>query len=132
MVDTIKLNIITPERKVFDGEVSELTTENDIGRLEILPNHVPMVTSIIPTVTTFTTVDGKKLKLFTSIGVLRIENNQLNLLSEDVEWPQEIDIKRAEEAKIKAEQLLKEKENIDYKRAELKLKRALARIKAKD
>jgi F-type H+-transporting ATPase subunit epsilon len=132
MVDTIKLNIITPERKVFDGEVSELTTENDIGRLEILPNHVPMVTSIIPTVTTFTTVDGKKLKLFTSIGVLRIENNQLNLLSEDIEWPQEIDIKRAEEAKIKAEQLLKEKENIDYKRAELKLKRALARIKAKD
>lgn len=132
MVDTIKLNIITPERKIFDGEVSELTTENDIGRLEILPNHVPMVTSIIPTVTTFTTADGKKLKVFTSTGVLRIEKNELNLLSEVAEWPEEIDVNRAEEAKKKAEQLLSEKENIDYKRAELKLKRALARIKAKD
>lgn len=132
MVDTLKLNIITPEKKIYNGEVSELTTENDIGRLEILPSHVPMVTSIIPTVTTFTTVDGKKLKLFTSTGVLRIENNELNLLSEITEWPEEIDINRAEEAKKKAEQLLREKENVDYKRAELKLKRALARIKAKD
>lgn len=132
MVDIIKLNIITPERKVYDGEVSELTTENDIGRLEILPNHVPMVTSIIPTVTTFTTVDGNKQKLFTSTGILRIENNELNLLSEDAEWPQEIDVKRAEEAKNKAEQLLREKENVDYNRAELKLKRALARLRAKE
>lgn len=132
MVDTIKLNIITPERKVYEGEVSELTTENDIGRLEILPNHVSMVTSIIPTVTGFTTVDGKKLKLFTSIGVLKIENNELSLLAEDAEWPEEIDVKRAEVAKLKAEKLLKEKENVDYKRAELKLKRALARLKAKE
>ncbi|MFL0247897.1 F0F1 ATP synthase subunit epsilon [Candidatus Clostridium stratigraminis] len=132
MADTIKLNIITPERKAYEGEVIDLTTENDIGRLEILPNHVPMVTSIVPTVTTFTTVDGKKLKLFTSTGVLKIEKNELNLLSEDVEWPQEIDVKRAEEAKKKAEQLLREKENIDYRRAELKLKRALARLRTKD
>lgn len=132
MVDTLKLNIITPERKVFDGEVNELTTENEIGRLEILPNHVPMVTSLVPTVTTFTTKDGKKLKLFTSTGVLKIENNELNLLSEAAEWPEEIDINRAEEAKKKAEQLLSEKENVDYKRAELKLKRALARIRVKD
>ncbi|MFL0269841.1 F0F1 ATP synthase subunit epsilon [Candidatus Clostridium radicumherbarum] len=132
MADTIKLNIITPERKAYEGEVIDLTTENDIGRLEILPNHVPMVTSIVPTVTTFTTVDGKKLKLFTSTGVLKIEKNELDLLSEDVEWPQEIDVQRAEEAKKKAEQLLREKENIDYKRAELKLKRALARLRTKD
>jgi F-type H+-transporting ATPase subunit epsilon len=132
MVDVIKLNIITPERKIYDGEVSEITTENDIGRLEILPNHVPMVTSIIPTVTTFTTVEGNKLKLFTSTGILRIENNEINLLSEDAEWPQEIDVKRAEEAKKKAEQLLREKENVDYRRAELKLKRAIARLRAKE
>lgn len=132
MADTIKLNIITPERKAYEGEVIDLVTENDIGRLEILPNHVPMVSSIVPTVTTFTTVDGKKLKLFTSTGVLKIEKNELDLLSEDVQWPQEIDVERAEEAKKKAEQLLREKENIDYKRAELKLKRALARLRTKD
>lgn len=132
MADTIKLKIITPERKAYEGEVIDLTTENDIGRLEILPNHVPMVTSIVPTVTTFTTVDGKKLKLFTSTGVLKIEKNELDLLSEDVQWPQEIDVSRAEEAKKKAELLLREKENIDYKRAELKLKRALARLRTRD
>lgn len=131
-MDTLKLNIITPDREIFNGDVSELTTENEIGRLEILPNHVPMVTALIPTVTSFTTPEGEKRKLFTSTGVLRINNNELKVLAENAEWPEEIDLKRAEEAKIKAEELLKEKEKVDYKRAELKLKRAVARIKARE
>lgn len=132
MSENLKLTILTPERKIFSGEVRELTTENDMGRLEILPKHVAMITLLIPTVTTFTTLDGKKLKLFTSTGILKIENNDINLLCETAEWPEEIDINRAEEAKKKAEQLLRVKRNIDYKKEELRLKRALARIKAKD
>lgn len=132
MDDILKVNILTPEKKIYAGEVKELTTENEIGRLEILPNHVAMVTSLVPTVTSFTTADNNKQKLFTSSGVLRITKNEINLLVETAEWPEEIDINRAEEAKRKAESLLKEKEGIDYRRAELKLKRAVARIRAKD
>lgn len=132
MDDILKLSILTPEKKVFNGEVKELTTENELGRLEILPNHVAMVTSLTPTVTSFTNTDGKKQKMFTASGVLSIENNEINLLCESAEWPEDIDLNRAEKAKEKAETLLKEKEGIDYKRAELKLKRAVARIRAKE
>jgi F-type H+-transporting ATPase subunit epsilon len=132
MDDILKLSILTPEKKVFNGEVKELTTENELGRLEILPNHVAMVTSLTPTVTSFTNNDGKKQKMFTASGVLSIEDNEINLLCEAAEWPGDIDINRAEKAKEKAETLLKEKEGIDYKRAELKLKRAVARIRAKE
>ena len=132
MSENLKLNILTPERKIFSGEVKELTTENDLGRLEILPNHVAMITSLTPTVTSFTTGDGKKLKLFTSTGVLKIEKNEMSLLCETGEWPEEIDMSRAEEARKKAESLLKDTEDTKYKKAELKLKRALARIKAKE
>ncbi len=128
---TLKLTILTTERKIFDGEVKELTVENELGRMEILPKHISMITSLAPTVTTFTTLDGKKHKLFTSTGLLKVEDNVISMLSETAEWPEEIDIVRAEDARKKAEELLKVKKARDHEKAELKLKRALARIKAK-
>ena len=128
---TLKLTILTPERKVFDGEVKDLITENEVGRLEILPKHIAMITSLAATVTFFTTLDGEKLKLFTSTGMLKVENDEISMLTETAEWPEEIDLSRAEEARIKAEKLLKTRKEIDHHKAELKLKRALARIKVK-
>jgi F-type H+-transporting ATPase subunit epsilon len=130
MSEALKLTILTPERKIFDGEVKEISTENDLGRLEILPKHIPIITSLIPTVTAFTTIDDKKLKVFTSTGVLKVFNNTINLLTETAEWPEEIDLGRAEHARVEAEHLLHDT-GTDHKKAELKLKRALARIKAK-
>lgn len=132
MSESLKLSILTPERKVFNGEVKELTTENDLGRFEILPDHEAMITALTPTVTLFTTVDNKSLKLFTSTGMLKINNNEVNFLCETAEWPEEIDLSRAEEARKKAEHLLVGKEGAEYKKAELKLRRALARIKVKE
>lgn len=132
MSENLKLTILTPERKIFNGEVKELNTENELGRFEILPRHLNMITFLVPTVTSFTTIDGRKQKLFTSSGILKISNNELSLLCETAEWPEEIDINRAEEAKKKAEQLLRKKQETDYKKEELRLKRALARIKAAD
>ncbi len=44
------------------------------GRFGILANHVPMISPLKPTVTTFIDVDGKELKAFTSTGVLRVVN----------------------------------------------------------
>ncbi len=132
MSESLKLSILTPERKVFNGEVKELMTENDLGRFEILPGHETMITALTPTVTFFTTVDNKSLKLFTSTGMLKINNNEVNFLCETAEWPEEIDLSRAEEARKKAEHLLVGKEGAEYKKAELKLRRALARIKVKE
>lgn len=130
MAANLKLTILTPEKKIFEGDIRELTTESEVGRLEILPEHIAMITSLVPTVTSFTTRDDKKLKLFTSTGVLRVEGEELNLLCETAEWPDEIDLSRAEEARKKAEQLMHE-EAFDHRTAELKLRRAMARIKAK-
>lgn len=131
MNGTLKLTILTPERKIFYGEVKELNTENELGRLEILPKHITMITSLTATVTSFTTLDGEKHKLFTSTGMLKVEDNVIDMLTETAEWPEEIDISRAEGARIKAEKLIKEKKEMNHHKSELKLKRALARIKAK-
>ncbi|MCM0647557.1 ATP synthase F1 subunit epsilon [Clostridium swellfunianum] len=130
MSEALKLTILTPEREVFAGEVKELSTENELGRLEILSKHMPMITSLTPTVTMFTTSDGVRHKVFTSTGVLKVYNNYITMLIETAEWPEEIDISRAKHAKEEAVNLL-HKSGTDHKKAELKLRRALARIKTK-
>lgn len=128
----IELNIITPEKRFFSGKIIELTTEDREGRLGILPNHMSVVKILEPSMTRFTTVDGKEFKAFTSEGILKVDKNLVEILCNSAEWPEDIDINRAKAAEERAEKRLKEKtSNLDVKRAELALKRALTRSKIK-
>ena len=133
MKNVLTLNILTPEKELFNGEISELLSENEDGKFGILINHVAMITTLIPCVTVIKQADGKKLEIFTSTGVLKLSDNQLDLLCEAAEWPENIDLARAEESKKKSKMRLAKKgeSNTDAKRAELALLRALSRIKIK-
>jgi len=131
MAGNLKLNIITPEKEFYNGEIIELNTENDFGKLGILANHMPMITTLKPAVTTFKDAKGKTFTAFTSTGVLRVMENQVKILCEACEWPEDIDIKRAEEAKKRAEERLNKKSSVDTQRAEIALQRALLRLKIK-
>lgn len=132
MDNILKLTIITPEKEFYVGEVIEIVTENEVGRLGFLPNHVDMVTVLKPSVTTFTENGGKKLSAFISSGILSIKNNEVHIMCDASEWPEDIDVKRAEEAKNRAEMRLKESNGLDVNRTEIALKRALMRIKARN
>lgn len=132
MKDIIKLSIITPEKQFYNGDVVEVITENENSRLGILPNHIAMITTLSPTETKLKQVDGKELKAFTSIGVLKVEDNKVTLLCDACEWPDDIDVKRAEESKKRAEMRLKQNSGVDYKRAEIALTKALMRLKIKN
>lgn len=133
MKETLKLNILTPEKQVFTGDITELITENYSGSFGILPNHTGMITVLKPAVTVFKEPGGQVRKVFTSSGVLRIKDNIINIMCEASEWPEEVDVKRAEEAKKRSEMRLakQDKSEIDDRRAELALVRALMRIKLK-
>jgi F-type H+-transporting ATPase subunit epsilon len=132
MLEVLKLTILTPERNFYSGEVVEVLTESVEGSIAILPNHMPLVTTLRPTDTVIIQKDGKKLMAFTSTGILQVKNNELKILCDDCEWPEEVDKKRAEEAKKRAEERLKNPDGgIDVKRAQLALARALARINLK-
>ena len=132
MKNILKLTIITPEKQFYVGEVLDLITENEYGRLGFLPEHIAMVTVLKPSVTTFTEKDGKKLKAFTSSGILSINNDEINLMCDASEWPEDIDINRAQEAKKRAEMRLKEHTGVNMNRTEVSLMRALMRIKARN
>lgn len=131
MNDSLLINILTPERQFYSGEITAIVCQNKLGSFEILPNHTALVTAVVPAVTTFTEKDGKKLKAFTSDGILKVDNNKIELLCEAAEWPEEIDLKRAESAKERAEKRIFEKNGVDIKRAQLSLNRSLMRLKAK-
>ena len=132
MKNHIKLTMLTPEKEFYSGEVLSLNTESDEGRFGILANHVPMISPLKPTVTTFTQVDGKELKAFTSTGVLRVLKGEVEMLCSACEWPEDIDAKRANEAKERAEKRLNnDTQEVNLKRAEGAVLRSIMRLKAK-
>jgi len=128
MADLFKLQIITPERKFYEGEASMVeltTTEGEIG---VYRGHIPMTAIVAPGVLKIHEAGGIKEAALIS-GFLEILPEKIVIMAEVAEWPEEIDLNRAEEAKVRAERRLKEQSGeIDIVRAETALKKALVRI----
>ncbi len=124
-----KLRILTNDSNVFEGEVVRLFTEDNEGKFEILANHSSLISMIIPCKTRFETENGEEKILFTSKGILKVHNSEVEILCESSEFIEDIDVDRAKIAKEKAEKRLTEKnENIDIKRAKAALLRAEIRL----
>ncbi|ENK1244086.1 F0F1 ATP synthase subunit epsilon [Clostridium sporogenes] len=132
MKDNLNLTIFTPEKNIKIGEVKEVMTEGLDGELAVLSNHVNMITYLKPTITKYIDLNGNKKNIFTSSGVLKVRDNDIYIICDASEKPEDIDIKRAEEAKKRAEERLLNKKEIDVKRAELALFRSIARIRTKE
>ena len=128
MADLFKLQIITPERTFYEGEASMVeltTTEGEIG---VYRGHIPMTAIVAPGVIKIHEPARIKEAALMS-GFLEILPEKIVVMAEVAEWPEEIDLNRAEEAKVRAERRLKEQSGeIDIVRAETALKKALVRI----
>ncbi|MCR5011645.1 MAG: ATP synthase F1 subunit epsilon [Lachnospiraceae bacterium] len=128
MADTFALRIITPDKVFYEGDVEMTefnTTEGEIG---IYRNHVPMTVIIKPGVLTITESEGEK-KAALHAGFVEILPDKVTILAEAIEWPDEIDVERAQSAEERArERIAARGEGIDLDRASVALQRALARI----
>lgn len=131
MADVMKLRIITPDEQFYEGDATmvELTTsEGDIG---VYPNHIPLTAVVAPGVLKIHEgADVKEAALIS--GFLTILPDEMTILAEVAEWPDEIDFKRAEDARVRAERRLSaHSPETDVLRAEMALKRALVRLELK-
>lgn len=131
MAEMFKLQIVTPERIFYKGDASMVelsTTEGDIG---VYANHIPMTAIVAPGILKIHESSGVK-KAALHAGFIEVLPEEVTIMAEVIEWPEEIDIKRADEARIRAERRLKsnDAEN-DILRAKLALRRALTRLSAK-
>lgn len=122
------LKIITPDRVFYEDEVSMVEFNTVEGEVGIYKDHLPMTMIIAPGILTITR--GEEVKeAALHAGFTEVLPDQVTILAEIIEWPSEIDVGRAEEAKMRAEERLKEHDpGTDMNRAELALKRAVARI----
>lgn len=127
--NTIKLEVVTPDRKVVSEEVEMVVAPAAEGYLGILANHAPLITSLQIGTLKYT-AGGQEQKLAISGGFLEVKDNRAVVLAEAAERPEEIDVQRALAAKERAERRLAERNaDIDLVRAEVALKRALNRLK---
>lgn len=122
------LRIITPDRMFYEGDVDMVefnTTEGEIG---VLPGHIPLTVIIKPGILVITEKDGER-EAALHAGFAEILPEGITILAEIVEWPNEIDAHRAEEAMNRAKERLQSKTpETDVLRAETALLRAMARI----
>ena len=123
----IHLKIVTPDGSFFDDQVDSLIVRGLEGDLAILKGRAPIVTPLkIGKVRIFQ--NGVEKVAAVTDGYISSANNNITIVTDAAEWPDEIDVKRAEEAKKKAEELLNRKEGTDVIRAQAALKRSLNRL----
>jgi F-type H+-transporting ATPase subunit epsilon len=124
------VEIITPNKIGYKGEVISITAPGTKGNFQILYNHAPIISSLEIGEIIIEANDSEKEYFATSGGTIEVVNNKVIVLAETFERTKDIDVKRAEEARIRAEERLKKKreEKIDEFRAELALKRAINRL----
>lgn len=123
-----RLKVITPERVFYEGDVNMVefnTTEGEIG---IYRNHVPMTVIVSPGILMISE-ENRARNAALHAGFAEILQDSVTILAEIIEWPDEIDIKRAEAAKERAQERLRTRTpETDLLRAETALQRAIARI----
>lgn len=120
------LKIITPDRVFYEEEVSMVEFNTVEGEVGIYKDHLPMTMIIAPGILTITRGDEVK-EAALHAGFTEVLPDKVTILAEIIEWPSEIDVTRAEEAKSRAEERIKEHApGTDLNRAELALKRAVA------
>ena len=127
-----RLEIISPDKIFYSNDVVMAeynTTEGEVG---VYAGHIPMTQIIAPGRLTITEEKEQKTAALLS-GFVEITQDKMTILAESVEWPQNIDVERAREAKIRAERRLGAPGGeTDMQRAELALKRALIRLDVAD
>lgn len=127
-----KVNVVTPESSGHSFMTTQLNISTPQGQMGLLSHHMPLVTQL--NISILTSVhEGSRQRYAIAGGVLFFQNNEATLMADAFESEGEIDLERAQRAKQRAEERLKSKDpNLDVKRAELALLKAINRINAKE
>ena len=122
------VEIITPDRVFYKGTADLLEFNTESGEIGVYRDHIPLTTVLEPGLVTIHHEDEEQVAAVHA-GFAEILGDKVTLLAELAEWPDEIDVERAEAARSRAEERIRAHEaNLDLKRAEYALHKALIRI----
>lgn len=122
------LDVLSPHRKFYDGDVDEIVVTTSAGEVGVEAGHIPMTAAL--GIGTLKIKNGDEWKnAAISNGFMEVMPENVVILSDAVEWPEEIDVSRAEAAKERAEERLRQKKSQhEYILARAALRRSLVRL----
>ena len=127
----IILEVVTPEKVVVSQEVDMVIAPGTEGEFGVLSGHVLFLSGIVPGEMRYNS-ESETISLVVSTGFAEVSDDKVSIIVDAAERGTEVDIERAQQAAERARERLakgKSAEDIDYARAEVALKRAIARIK---
>jgi F-type H+-transporting ATPase subunit epsilon len=128
MADTLHLQIITPDKRLVQEDADQVEMPGKSGYLGILPGHAPLITELTAGELSYTK-GGTTQYLAVSWGFAEVLPDRVTILADAAERPEDIDVNRAQEAKVRAEQELREgSPELDYDAVNLALRRAEVRL----
>lgn len=129
----LNLEIVTPSKSAFKGEVKSITVPGTKGRFQVLKNHAPIISTLDIGMIKVDLPDEKENYYSTAGGTIEVLDNKVLVLADSIELVSEIDEERALAAKQRAEERLAEKNaEINIARAEAALARANNRLQLKE
>jgi F-type H+-transporting ATPase subunit epsilon len=125
-----KLDIVAPDRIIYKGRVSSFSAPGEIGAFQVLYNHAPMISSLVPGEMKFTDEQGDTAYYAVSGGFVEVRENRVLALVDAAERFDQIDIERAKRSRSRALDRLSARDiKTDVERAQRSVARANNRIK---
>jgi F-type H+-transporting ATPase subunit epsilon len=133
-MSTFQLEIVTPEKTVFSGEVESLRAPGFEGEFGVLARHRAMLAALDIGRIQFRQTGNESRQVATSGGFAEVQGHEVTILAETAEFEEEIDLARAEAARERARERLSTRRatDVDEQRAEIALKRAVNRLRLLD
>jgi F-type H+-transporting ATPase subunit epsilon len=126
-----RLEIITPEKRFFDGDCESLVIDTPIGKLGMLAHHTPMVAVLAKGKIEFKSA-GEWKTCFCSEGFVEVRPDETIINAQIVEWPEEMEARLAEEEHNKAEEQLRQEQNLrEYQESRSRIARAMVKLRVR-
>lgn len=132
-MNTFNLIVLAAEKPFYEGDCVSLVIPTVNGQYGIQANHSNLIEAILPGMMKITTAEEGEMIAAVSEGVAKIENNQVLLLVDTAERPEEIDENHAKRSAAAAKEIMLQKKSIqDYYSAQAKMARAISRLRVKN
>ena len=129
MADTLHLQIVTPDKLLVREDADQVQIPGKNGYLGILPGHAPLITELKIGEISYQPTAARRSIFAVSWGFAEVLPDKVTILADAAERAEDIDVKRAQEAKARAEQELREgPAELDYDAVNLALRRAEVRL----
>ena len=127
----ILVEIITPSKSVYKGQVKSITIPGTLGNFQVLFNHAPLLSTFEIGKIKLNDLNDHEIEYATSGGTVEVNDNKILVLADSAETSEEIDVERAKKSYERAKERLAatNKDDIDIIRAEFALQRAINRMK---